>query len=59
LKPYVLMRDQLWARLTRPLLYDLIEHGENAMHAETFYFGVWSGGMFFPICPAQDIEALA
>lgn len=59
LKPYILMRDQLWARLTRPLLYDLIEHGESAMHAGAAYFGVWSGGMFFPICPADEIEALA
>ena len=44
--PYVLVRDRLKARLTRPVYYDLVaaavEEGEDRQP------GVWSAGMFFP-----------
>ena len=56
LKPAVLVRDALWARLSRPLLYDLVELGVEHRVDGVDQFGVWSGGAFFPICPAADID---
>ena len=58
LKPAVLVRDALWARVSRPLLYDLVELGvEHRVNGEAM-FGVWSGGAFFPICAAADIDKI-
>lgn len=45
LKPYVEIRDGLWARLGRPLLYELAALGEDAAAG----FGVRSRGAFFPL----------
>ena len=59
LKPYVHVRGNLWARLTRPLLYDLVERGEERMMDGVETFGVASGGVFFPMAPARDIQDLA
>ncbi|WP_342361200.1 DUF1285 domain-containing protein [Terrarubrum flagellatum] len=58
LKPAVLVRDALWARLSRPLLYDLVELGVEKEVDGARQFGVWSGAMFFPICPAAEIDHL-
>jgi hypothetical protein len=57
-KPYVLVRDALWARLTRPLLYDLVELGEEQAMGGTAWFGVRSGGVFFPIAPAAELDVI-
>ena len=47
--PYVLVRDGLEARLTRPVFYELVELGiEERVGDETLY-GVWSNGTFFPL----------
>jgi uncharacterized protein len=59
LKPYVHVRGNLWARLTRPLLYDLVARGEERMMDGVETFGVASGGVFFPMAPARDIQDLA
>lgn len=56
LKPAVLVRGGLWARLSRALVYDLIEFGVEKEIEGVSWFGVWSGGGFFPIAPAADIE---
>jgi uncharacterized protein len=54
--PYVLVRGDLWARLTRTLFFDLVGRGElEDVNGETM-FGVRSGGRFFPMAPAKDIE---
>ena len=58
LKPAVLVRGELWARLSRPLLYDLVDLGAEREIDGAAWFGVWSGGEFFPICLATDIEDL-
>ncbi len=43
--PYVGVRDNLEAKIVRPVFYELVELGvENEKD-----FGVWSSGMFFPI----------
>ena len=45
--PYILMRDELEARLTRPVFYELVELGTEEPIGETTQFGVWSSGTFF------------
>ena len=47
--PYVEVRAGLEARLARPIYYELVEHGEPCRHGGTQRFGVWSGGVFFPL----------
>lgn len=53
LKPYLLVRGRLEALVTRAIYYDLVElaviEGEQ--------FGVWSGGVFFPMEQAAAIAA--
>jgi hypothetical protein len=53
-KPYVLVRGELWARLTRALAYDLIDLGEERAAEGCSMFGVSAAGGFFPIAPASD-----
>lgn len=50
-KPYVRVRGELWARVTRALAYDLVELAEEREGA----FGLWAGGVFFPIAPAAEL----
>ncbi len=47
--PYILVRDDLEARLARSVFYDLVELGREEPIEETSQFGVWSGGKFFPL----------
>jgi hypothetical protein len=54
-KPYVLVRGGLWARLTRALTYDLIELGEERDIDGAPSFGVAAGGAFYPIAPAAEL----
>jgi len=55
-KPYVLVRGRLEARLTRALVYDLIEHAESQLLEGVETLGVWSNRTFFPIGPATELE---
>ena len=50
-KPYVRVRHDLWARVTRALTYDLIGLGEERDGT----FGLWVGGTFFAIAPAAEL----
>jgi hypothetical protein len=55
--PYILVRDALEARLTRPVFYELVELGTEEPSGETTQFGVWSRGVFFRLGePAPDWE---
>ena len=54
-KPYVRVRGRLWARLARPLLYDLVELGEERIVEDRPWFGVGSAGAFFPMAPADAL----
>jgi uncharacterized protein len=47
--PYILVRDGLEARLSRPVFYELVELGQEERVGETTLFGVWSKGEFFPL----------
>ena len=52
LKPYVLIRRNLEALVSRALFYDLVALG--AVEGE--WFGVWSSGLFFPMKKAADVQ---
>ncbi len=51
LKPYVMVRANLEALVTRALFYDLVALGV----VEGDWFGVWSAGKFFPMKRADAI----
>ena len=59
LKPYVRVRDELWALVARPVFYDLAALGEVREIAGREMFGVACGGTFFPMSPADALEDLA
>jgi hypothetical protein len=58
-RPYVLVRGRLEARLQRPLLYELVEHGGNEARDGEEWFGVWSRGVFFPMMRTAELERLS
>jgi uncharacterized protein len=58
LKPYVRVRGDLWALVKRALFYDLVALGGTERVGIDDWFGVRSGGLFFPMCPASEIEGL-
>jgi uncharacterized protein len=55
LKPYVLVRGRLEALVARPIFYDLVALGTVERRQDTDWFGVWSGGRFWPMARARDI----
>jgi hypothetical protein len=59
LKPYLHVRRDLWAKVTRPLFYDLVELGEERDVDGLRMFGVASQGAFFVMAPAEDLRAFA
>ena len=56
LKPYLHVRRDLWAKVSRPLFYDLVELGEERDVNGERMFGVASGGEFFAMAPADSIR---
>ena len=59
LKPYLHVRRDLWAKVTRALFFDLVELGEERDVDGTAMFGVASGGEFFAMAPAEQMRDLA
>ena len=59
LKPYVLVRADLWALVARPVFYDLVALGETRTVDGIALFGIASGVTFFPMMEATDLEASA
>lgn len=55
-KPYVLVRGRLEARLTRALVYDLIELAVSGEGPDSAVPGVWSGDVFFPLSPEKQAK---
>src|ERR1700745_278577 len=49
LNPYLLVRRNLWAKVTRALFYDLVELGEERDLGGQRMFGVASAGGFVPL----------
>lgn len=58
LKPYVHVRRELWARVSRALFHDLANLGEIRQVDETAWFGLYAAGTFYPMVPAAEIEGL-
>ena len=54
--PYVLIRANLEALIDRKSFYRLVDIGTTQSHEGTDWFGVRSGGEFFPIIPAIELE---
>ncbi len=48
-RPYVRIRDNLDARLNRPVFYQLVDLGETRQVEGETVLGVWSGGEFYRI----------
>ena len=59
LKPYLHVRRDLWAKVSRPLFYDLVELGEERDIDGERMFGVSSGGEFFVMAPADSLKEFA
>src|SRR5258705_8661412 len=55
LKPYLHVRRNLWAKVTRPLFYDLVEFGEERALGGERMCRVVSGGEFFAMAPAASL----
>jgi uncharacterized protein len=58
LKPYLHVRRDLWALVTRALFYDLVELGEEREVDGKRMFGVVSGGAFYVMAPADSLKGL-
>src|SRR6516165_10719426 len=59
LKPYLHVRRNLWAKVTRALFYDLVALGEEREVDGVRMFGVASGGAFFAMQGAASLKDLA
>lgn len=54
--PYVRVRANLDALIDRKSFYRLVELGEHGDHAGQRWFGLRSGGVFFPIIASADLQ---
>jgi len=58
LKPYLHVRRDLWALVTRALFYDLVELGEEREVDGKRMFGIASAGEFYAMAPADSLKGL-
>jgi hypothetical protein len=58
-KPYVLVRGDLWALVTRALTYDLLELGEDREVGGVMTFGVSVGDAFYAVAPSSETSGQA
>ncbi len=56
LTPYLLVRADLWAKVTRALYYDLVDMGEERIVDGHQMFGVASGAAFFAMADAEQVR---
>ncbi len=54
--PYILIRENIEARIDRKSFYRLVELGEYSKKDGIDYFGVRSHNNFFPIIPKSELE---
>jgi hypothetical protein len=59
LRPYLHVRRELWAKVTRTLFYDLVELGEERDVDGRAMFGVVSNGEFFAMADARAVREFA
>ena len=53
--PYVHVRGRLEALIDRKSFYRLVELGRHEARDGGRWFGLWSGGAFFPIIPSAEL----
>ncbi|SUZ30405.1 hypothetical protein ROE7235_00126 [Roseibaca ekhonensis] len=53
--PYVHIRAGLEALIDRKSFYRLVELGAHADHDGASWFGLWSGGQFFPVIRSEEL----
>ena len=53
--PYVLVRANLEALIDRKSFYRLVEIGTHREVDGIRWFGLWSGGAFFPVIPSAEL----
>jgi uncharacterized protein len=56
LTPYLHVRSDLWAKVTRALYYDLVDMGEERVVDGRQMFGIESGGEFFAMADATQVR---
>jgi hypothetical protein len=56
LTPYLHVRADLWAKVTRALYYDLVDMGEERVVDGRQMFGVASSGEFFAMADAEQVR---
>lgn len=54
--PYVMVRSGLEALIDRKSFYRLVDIGAHSEVDGRRWFGVWSGGSFFPIIPSAELD---
>jgi hypothetical protein len=59
LKPYLHVRGNLEALVSRPVMYDLVELGVHVEIEGVSMFAVHSGGILFPVMRSDELEALS
>ncbi len=59
LKPYLHVRRDLWAKVTRTIFYDLVALGEERDIGRRRMFGIASGDAFFPMAEADALREFA
>jgi hypothetical protein len=56
LMPYLHVRADLWAKVTRAIYYDLVDIGEERVVDGRAMFGIMSGGEFFAMADAEQVR---
>jgi hypothetical protein len=56
LMPYLHVRADLWAKVTRALYYDLVDMGEERVVDGRQKFGIASAGEFFAMADAEQVR---
>jgi hypothetical protein len=56
LMPYLHVRADLWAKVTRALYYDLVDMGEERVVDGRAMFGIASAGEFFAMADAEQMR---
>ncbi|OQW59669.1 MAG: hypothetical protein A4S14_19255 [Proteobacteria bacterium SG_bin9] len=59
LTPYLHVRADLWAKVTRAIYYDLVDLGEERMVDGVMKFGIRSGDAFFAMADANEMGPAA
>ncbi len=53
--PYIHIRANLEALIDRKSFYRLVDLGCHEKHEGRTWFGLWSGGVFFPVIPSDEL----